>query len=468
MLFGVATTLSVLGDIGALDGVELRCDYLEAIDLEAIAVFMKQVQKPVLFTLRGEKREKLIEELFALSPAFFDLDAENLPLIDKMAEKYPNTKIICSFHDYSKTPEDLEGVFNSMQTKGAYAYKIAVKASSTLDALAMLTFTQKKVSEGYRFSGISMGKEGHITRILGPVVGNFMDYAPLVEAVAEGQLGINELLHTYRYKKLGRSTSIYGLIGERVDKSLSSISHNKVFDGCGIDAVYVKMRIKKEELASFFSLIRQLPFKGLSVTMPLKEEVAVYLDEKPALRSVNTIWVKKEKLYGTNTDGKGTLDALEERQRVADKKMVVLGAGGAAYAIVYEALQRGAHVAIINRSEERGKRLAEELGCRFIPLSDVGRAGYEILVNATSSGMAPQVDEIPIDPKWLLPHTLVMDIITRPRETLFLKEASKKGCRVIGGIELFVNQATEQFVFWFGEKMEISRVKEILKAATEE
>jgi len=412
-----------------VDGVEYRLDY-------NLGLKDHKCSKPVLFTVRSvghggkfqrAEQEALIEQVAALKPDYLDLEYDMRPAF---LQKKRHSKIVLSYHNFQETP-DLEPIYHAMSKYPAHTYKIACLARSTNDALRMLLFAKSHD----KVSVIPMGEYGEFARILGPVVGNIIDFASLDEATAPGQLSVQDL-ETYRYRSLNPKTALYGLIGDPIDRSQGHIYHNDLFAKRGINAVYVKMVVK--ELPEFFRLARQLGFCGLSVTMPLKEKVMPFLDEvdPKALQigAVNTIVGMK----GYNTDGVGALDAIGD---VKDKRVVLLGAGGAARAIAFEAKARGSHVTILNRTVEKARDLAKAVGCNYGPLTEVP-SHYDILVNCSP-------DPMPIDPEQILPTARVMDIVYVPRETEFLRAAASRGCKVIYGEQMFWNQAAAQTKLWF-------------------
>ena len=476
-LFGVVTGPHLI-DVEALlsseksqiDGIELRLDAFKAVDLAALKAFIQNSALPVMLTLRrkdqggmfeGTENERLtlLERLCALQPAYLDLEYDvPLDFRRQLFERHPQVQILSSYHNFEETPLDLEELLTRVRTPYAHIIKIAVTARSMLDTLRMLSFLQLH-NASIKIIGISMGKEGSLTRILAPLVGNCLTYAPLMAegATAPGQLLARELQETYRFRTLNRNTAIYALIGDPVERSLGALIHNAVFQEGQIDAVYVKIPLKKGELDSFFQWIQSFPVRGLSVTMPHKENVIPFLDtrskEVQEMGACNTIKIEKGKLLGFNTDGVGALNAIERVEGVREKRLVIIGAGGAAKAIIYEALQRGAHVTILNRSAEKAQELAHLYQCRgggFDLFPTVVRERYDILINCIPDGDL-------IDGEWILPNSIAMDIVYLPKETPFLRRALEKNCRLIFGYEMFVHQAVEQQHIWFPDTIDIER-----------
>ncbi len=342
------------------------------------------------------------------------------------------SQLILSYHNFEETPSDLEELLQNMQKKGpARFYKIATWARSTLDALRMLEF----VKSHPHVIGLCMGELGQITRILAPVVGTPIMYASFVEENALGQIPLATLLDTYHFRKLTPKTPIYGVIGDPIAQSPGHIYHNGKMQGEG---VYIKMRITSLELSAFFSYVRSLPFQGLSVTIPHKEEVLEFLDETPAMGAVNTICLKEDRLIGSNTDGIAVLQLLGN---VKGKKIVILGAGGSARAIGYVAIQEGAEVTIFNRTLEKAQKLAEDLNCLWH--DTIG--DYDILINATASND-------PLEEEYFHPQLVVVDLSLNP-ESYFLKRAAQSGAHLISGQQVYEKQASLQRLAWQFEKV---------------
>lgn len=454
-----------------VDGVELRLDLFPCIDLEFIHKALQNSAHSMMLTIRKashgggflgseSERETLIKQLLSFEPDFFDLEYDMREgFLDEVSKRYPKTKFILSYHNFRETPVDLEVLYHLMVRYPAFSYKIAVMTSSTIDALRMLVFSKKHPN----VSAICMGEKGQFARVLGPVVGNLINYASFDEKqqIAPGQLTVAELMSIYHYPLLNMQTAIYGLIGNPVINSVGHLYHNDLFRKHHLNAVYVKMTVEPEELTEFVFLSKQLGLQGLSVTMPLKEAVLPFVDEiDPSARqigAVNTLLFKNEKIFGINTDGIGALDALEQKCFVRGKNVVLIGAGGAARSIAFEAKERGANVLILNRTIQRANKLAVDIeGCSFGGLDDLPE-NYDLLVNCSP-------DPMPIDPKKINEGTVAMDIVYHPRKTMFLEEASLKKCQIVYGEEMFLNQAARQFSFWMKSKLKMTPLKEPLIA----
>ncbi len=156
-------------------------------------------------------------------------------------------------------------------------------------------------------------------------------------------------------------------------------------------------------------------------------------------------------MVGYNTDAYGAIMPLKkELGSIKGRSVLVIGAGGAARAICFALKKEEAEITIVNRTKKRGQRLAQEIGARFYPLSEISNRGFDIIIQATSVGMYPDVDKMPVSKEILYPDAIVMDIVYNPLETRFLKEAKKIGCKVVPGIEMFIYQGVRQFELWTG------------------
>jgi len=269
-------------------------------------------------------------------------------------------------------------------------------------------------------------------------------------------------------------TELYGIIGNPVRHSLSPMIHNGAFKRLGWNAVYLAFEVKNLEEA--LRGIRGLGMRGVSVTHPFKTEAIPFLDkvEKLAKKigAINTIVNQGGKLIGYNTDCDGALEALEEKMNLSGKRVVLLGAGGAARAIGFGLKERDCQLIIANRSRDRGEALGRELKCQFIPVSSLvkikaGQLEADVVINATSLGMVPRERETPIPKKLLRRGMMVMDIVYEPLQTKLLREAKEKGCLTINGLEMLVRQGVAQFMIWTGRRPDLKQIKKDLRKALE-
>ncbi len=481
-----------------VDGIELRLDYAEHLSIQDIAALQKQCTTPLLFTLRKKSQggyyphdEKTrIEALMALSelkPDYMDIEHDTSQ--DILHRLSFNTQLICSYHNHDNTPVDLEAILSSMQHPAFFGYKIATQTNSVLDALRLLQFSLKHKKSCHSREGgnpfspgvnlaksevdprlrgddkkegwhdeqaqhnltvIGMGTHGQCTRILSPVIGNFMHYACIdtESNTASGQMTIRELRETYQIKNLNLKTRIVALLGSPVSHSIGHIFHNRAISYLKENAVYIKLDVRPEELESTMTRCRTLPFLGFSVTQPLKEIIVPLLDgidiaDQP-IGAINTISVENNQWIGCNTDGKGAWLALQAYCQPAHQTIVILGAGGAAAAIAHEALLHNANVMILNRTLDRAKKLAKRLGCQYDTLDTLKslKNSYCAVINTL-----PRHDLLTSDD--LSSNICAMDIIYQPAQTEFIRKAKKAGCVIIPGYDMYIEQALMQLQRWF-------------------
>ena len=252
-------------------------------------------------------------------------------------------------------------------------------------------------------------------------------------------------------------TELYGIIGNPVRHSLSPAMHNAGFATMGMNWVYVPMEVT--DIKKGMIGLQALGFKGVSVTVPHKAAVIQYLDEidpvAEMIGAVNTLLFRKNSkgktvVRGFNTDWLGANTALAEMIKLQGSRVLVIGAGGAAKAVGFGLVQAGSKVIIANRTAETGEKLAQWLGCDFLPLDGVGDLTADVLINTTSVGMEPDNDAIVVPPVSLQQFSVVMDIVYAPLQTRLLQEAKAAGCETIDGLSMLLYQGAAQFKIWTG------------------
>lgn len=263
---------------------------------------------------------------------------------------------------------------------------------------------------------------------------------------------------------------------------MSPVMHNAAFKKLGIDYLYVPFRVSKEELGEAIAGIRALNIRGINVTIPHKVAVISLLDKLEPLAekigAVNTIVNDDGILTGYNTDASGFLQALLEKSiEPGGKNIVILGAGGASRAISFILAEKGAHLVILNRQLELdwAEELAHHISQSFkkevkaLALNKENLAMVlekaEVLINATSVGMSPEIDETPVPAELLKPGLVVFDIVYNPVKTRLLREAEAAGAKTVGGLDMLVWQGALAFEKWTGQKAPFDLMKkEAIKA----
>ena len=267
--------------------------------------------------------------------------------------------------------------------------------------------------------------------------------------------------------RIDSKTELYAVIGSPISHSLSPVMHNRAFEYVGHNGAYLAFNV--QDVGSAIAGMIGLGIMGLSVTIPHKVSIMPFLDEisEEAVKigAINTVVHKKDRLYGYNTDCQGAVKALLEKTTIKDKEVYVVGAGGAARAIGYGLISDGAHVTVLNRSIDKGERLATDLGADFIPLAEDRPYRCHILINTTPMGMLPYTEATPVEKRYIEKEMVVMDIVYNPLKTRFLREAEELGCTVIDGTGMFVHQGALQFALWTGKDAPIPVMKQAVMEA---
>jgi shikimate dehydrogenase len=266
------------------------------------------------------------------------------------------------------------------------------------------------------------------------------------------------------------------LFGQPVAGNPTQFMMERAFAAAGLDWRYLTLEIPPERLGDAVRGVRAMGFRGGNVTMPHKVAVIEFLDELTEaaglMQAVNCIHNLDGRLIGENTDGKGFLQSLRTLTDPAGKKVVVLGAGGAARAIAVElALAGAAEVTIVNRNSERGQRLADLIRDKtatsavYVEWTDdfVLPADVEVLINATSIGLFDRNARVPIKLDTLRSGLVVADVIFNPADTWLLREARDRGCQTLDGLGMLVNQAVIAFRLWTGVDADAALVRESLE-----
>jgi len=443
---------------GKVDAAEIRLDYLEDAAWSRLELLREKAILPLVFTFRrkdqgghlalpDEKRLELLKKALLLKPAFADIEADTKrEFIDEVASLHPEIALIGSHHDFKKTPADLQGLLHSMQNPHFKIYKLALHARSSVDLLRLLVFARQNACR-VALSCIALGVDGQPSRVLGQVVGNTLNYSSLDDSLNSlCHYSLDTLQQVYGFSRLNLQTKVYALLGDPLEESPGDVFHNQIFREEGIHAVYVKLRLTPFDLQEFFRLAQKLPFAGFSVTRPLKESILPFLSQidgsAKAIGAVNTIVVNGAEWIGFNTDAPGALHALEMHGKVKGKKLAILGAGGSARAIAYEAMHRGADVMVFNRTSSRGEKLAKDFGCMAFALDALAAHPYDLLINTIPPHPS---GELPILASSLRENTIFMDI---NHSSPLLKAAEGRGCRCVLGKAMFEKQARLQQEIW--------------------
>ncbi len=446
---------------------EIRLDWLAG-DAEIMAFLkwlaaQRKPKTPLIATCRrreggGRYKGTIARQLTHLWDAiragceWYDLEVETASvcppeLLDVMLGEGRQLR---SAHFFQRMPRDLERVAATLRKGQPEAIKIAAHCDSLAQSLLLLKFAKSQRN----IVAIPMGDVAAPVRLLSPRMGSMFTYAPVEHATAPGQVSLDEAETIYRADRIDRRTSVYAVIGDPIGHSLSPILQNAGFRARRLNAIYLPFFVR--DLKDFIRAIGPLGINGFSVTIPHKERILRHLDGcDPLARkigAVNTVVVRGNgKLYGYNTDYVGVLRTLQTRIPLQNSRVLVLGSGGAARAVAFALAEAGSSVCVCARREEKAESLARAVGGKAVARKQLRREFFDAIVNATPVGMHPNPRQSPLSANELNCR-LVFDTIYRPRDTLLLKLAARRGIETVSGVEMFVAQGAAQWEIWTGQR----------------
>ncbi|MCA1620111.1 MAG: shikimate dehydrogenase [Acidobacteria bacterium] len=471
------------------DVVELRLDCLDADQLAParglLGALLGETRPPFIITYRpreqgggrdvslGERADfwrelpEALRDVGGRERDFVDLELDLLesPHAASLGELFERFRVICSHHDFRGTPAGLEELFGRMARTPAEILKVATKANSVTDCVEVLRLCERGRREGRECIAVSMGEAGFMTRVLAPAFGAFLTYASLdaSQATAPGQITARELREVYRVGEINPRTLVTGLVGSPVGHSLSPHMHNAAFAATGLDAVYLPFEVT--DLPGFMRRMadprtRELGWnlRGFSVTAPHKQAVIPHLDRvaenASRVGAVNTVVVTEGRgLEGFNTDAAASVFPLEGLVELRGASVAVIGAGGAARALLCALGEGGASATVFARDPARAREVAEAFGVEWGTLEGARFGRFEVIVNATPLGTRGSREaETPALTEQLRGVRVAYDLVYNPAETRFLREARAAGCRTVGGLGMLVAQAEEQSRLWTGRE----------------
>jgi 3-dehydroquinate dehydratase/shikimate dehydrogenase len=443
------------------DLVEIRLDTIRDLRLDRV---LAAKGRPKLLTVRsrgqggalaGEDREALLRRVAASRAEWMDIEPQDLD--GPATRRSGRPRRILSWHDINGTPLDLDGRLRTLLgARGADLVKIVTFAEVAGDNLRLRDLL-RGAPRG-RVIAFAMGPKGAPSRILAAKWGSAGLYAPRrgAPASAPGQVPIEDLEDVYRWREIGPATGILGVLGSPVAASLSPAMHNAAFAALGLDLVYLPF--EASTLAEFLPVFSELRLRGLSVTHPFKEAILPHLDViDPVARgcgAANTVVKVWNRLEGHNTDVEAALSPLRGWLPLAGARVAVIGAGGAARALIEGLVREGARVTIFVRSPGRARALVRATGVRHRPLARLKAFPCDLVVNATPVGMAAadgavEPGRTPVPATWLRARRLY-DLVYNPAETPLMHRARARGIEAHGGLEMFIAQGAEQFRLFTG------------------
>ncbi len=432
------------------DLVELRLDGVQDVDV-AMALAGRRV--PAIVTCRPtweggrwdgpeEQRRTLLRQALDLGADY--VDVEWRAGFDDLLRAHPD-RLVVSSHDFIGVPQDLAEQARAMRRTGAAVIKIAVTPSRLSETLPLIDIAR----EG-RAVVVGMGEQGIPSRLLATRFGSRWSYGG--NAAAPGQIAVRRMVEEFRFRAIGAATSIYGVVGTNAMHSLSPVMHNAAFSAAGMDAVYVPFQAPDFE--DFLVFASALSVAGASVTIPFKVDAlkaAARVDALAgAVGAANTLRRDGVAWEATNTDVDGFLLPLDKVYpgSLAGARAAVLGAGGAARAVVVALMSRGARVTVHARRTQQSSAIAGALGAQAGSWPPVPGT-WDILVNTTPLGGPTGRDCSPL-PGGPFDGRFVYDLNYGDRESPLVREAREGGCVTLDGLPMLVAQAERQFEWWTG------------------
>jgi 3-dehydroquinate dehydratase / shikimate dehydrogenase len=457
--------------------IELRVDYINGeVNLKRlltdrpcpVVVTCRRVADGGKFVGAEEHRRLLLRTAIAEGVEYIDLEDD----VAASIPRFGRTKRIISFHDFRKTPDNLDEIHQRLCGLDPDIVKICTMANHPHDNVRVLDLARRSKVPTI---GLCMGDIGTPSRILTGKFGAPFTYATFhhERVLAPGQLSFQQMTEIYNYDQINADTEVYGVIADPIGHSLSPQIHNAGFRHCKLNKVYVPIRVPREDLAQFMDDATRLDIKGLSVTIPHKQDVVKKLtDVEAAVRGIgaaNTVIFQGQQRLGYNTDylaAMESLDAAAELNQVSPSgTALVLGAGGVGKAIAYGLVNRGLNVVVTDGVPAQAVTLAQYLKCRSVDWAARHSVAADLLFNCTPTGMHPNVDETPYDKHHLRPSMIVFDAVYNPENTLLVKEARSRNCTVITGVDMFVRQACLQFQLFTGQEGPADLMRETIRRA---
>lgn len=469
-----------------IDMVELRADFLDNDERTSIRGFPAMCSLPVILTIRRKcdggnfvEGEAARTSLFARALAFSDYDGNKKFDYVDFEEDFRisglqdaclsfGIKIIRSFHNIEGNLTDIQGKLEALKKNPYEIPKIAFTPQKLSDVTQL--FRVAKTLENSKQILCAMGSYATVGRVLCGHLNSFIAFCTPKETAKDmdflGHIDPVTLCDMYRIKQITASTKLFCITGFPLKATSSPLLHNKGYKKNDIDAVFFPLKADSVQEAIEFA--KEVGIKGMSVTVPHKEAVLQYLsDYAPQVREVgacNTVVFDEERTFGYNTDTEGFMKALLEfmggKKNILHKKTALIGAGGAARAVVWVLHELGAKVCIFNRTISKAKLIADQFGFKYASLGPESikmLSEYSpLIVQTTAKGMGatePSCEEN--DPLWFYGFSgkeKLVEVIYTPDVTPVMARAQAQGCTVTNGYKMLLYQAQKQFEYFTGTK----------------
>ena len=460
--------------------IELRLDFYADLSRDTLSAALAVYGTECVVTCRhpdeGGKNPRLsdAERLAFLQQAadfgvrYVDIEART----PRGSFRKGRAQLILSCHDFNAVPSatELAAKWAAMTSDAdADVIKLAATPQSMLDGVRLLNLLIASRDTKRPAIMLGMGEFGLWTRVCGPLFSSPLTYARGESApgTAPGQLTWRTLDELYRYRQIRPGWPVYGVIGNPIGHSLSPLLHNTAFRLLNRDGLYLPFKVDGDA-AEFVRAFAPLGIRGLSVTIPHKETVGAACTEidpiAASIGAVNTLILKPDgKWSAANTDAFAAAQALEQASgSLKGKRVLILGAGGAARAVAFGVRELGATVLVANRTRSRAEALARESGSQVIDLNDLATQNLDAIVNTTPLGMHPNTDASPLEKEQIPQGSIVFDTVYNPLRTRLLNNAAESGCKTVEGWVMFVGQGLRQFELWTGQSAPREQLEQVL------
>ncbi|MDU9376563.1 Shikimate dehydrogenase (NADP(+)) [Methanocorpusculaceae archaeon Sp1] len=442
----VAKTMAANAVAKGAEALEFRLDALANIPKDLSFVSGETLS---IATLRSEKdaeRKDIFSRALACGATYVDIESDSV-----LRNEFPKDRVICSYHDFEKTPAAFEilKIFKDLENSGIPKAAFMVQGPSDLLEIWKASLVLRQT--GRPFILIGMGAAGEVTRVRAAEIGSMLTYCAVTPelASAPGQITVDDAV------RLGENPIVTAITGWPLTHTRSPKMHNAAFLDAGINGRYVKIPSSTDELPLIPEVIRCYNITGMNVTIPHKQSVIPLLakvaETARSAGAVNTICNSDGKLSGANTDIAGIKATIATLGiNPCGAKILIIGAGGAARAAAACLSGTCAQLSITNRTREKAEALAEEFGGAAADLDSLAPE-YDLIINATPAGMSGFSDSLPVPASILTPTTAVFDMVYEPENTVLLAAARDRGVRkTAGGKQMLIEQAKASFALWTG------------------
>ena len=427
------------------EAFEFRLDMFENPEQDLSFVLQPELTIVTIRSDEDESRRELFQKALDAGADFVDIESDSV-----LRGEFPG-KTVCSYHDFEKTPgaEEIVSIFQDLAKTGVP--KAAFMVHGPRDLIEIADAAEEIKSWNMPFILIGMGDAGKITRVRADALGSMVTYCAVSKETgsAPGQLTVKEAA------ELGQDASVCGVVGFPLTKTFSPAIHNAAFEAAGIRGTYVKIPTPEDEVSLIPQVMEVYDITGINVTIPHKQAVLSFLKSvSPAAEKIQAVNTITKDLEGDNTDWIGIAKTLD-RFEPEGKNVLLLGAGGAAFAAAFYFHERGAKLSIANRTEEKAKVLAKRFEGKAVPIPEL-KPEYDIVLNASPV--------CPAEPASFVKEGCVVMDMVYPTSSL-LEEAEKLGAVTFSGETMLIHQGAAAFEKWHGVSPDIFAMEKAFREA---